>query len=53
MVAEGRLVGTCQRSASYGYHAEFHEVVTRRIPVSDAGGQCETKHRLHGRGKEW
>ena len=22
------------------------KVVTRRIPISDAGGQCETKHRL-------
>ena len=29
-----------------GYHAEFHEVVIRRIPISDAGGQCEIKHRL-------
>jgi hypothetical protein len=36
----------CQRSASSGYHAEFHEVVIRRIPISDAGGQCETKHCL-------
>ena len=36
----------CQRSASSGYHAEFHEVVIRRIPISDASGQCETKHRL-------
>ena len=36
----------CQLSASSGYHAEFHEVVIRRIPISDAGGQCETKHRL-------
>ena len=36
----------CQRSASSGYHAEFHEVVIRRIPNSDAGDQCETKHRL-------
>ena len=30
------------RSAPSGYHAELH----RRVPVSDAGGQCETKHRL-------
>ena len=36
----------CPSSASSGYHAEFHEVVIRRIPISDAGGQCETKHRL-------
>ena len=36
----------CLRSASSGYHAEFHEVVIRRIPFSDAGGQCETKHLL-------
>ena len=36
----------CQRSSSSGYHAEFHEVVIRRIPISDAGGQCETNHRL-------
>jgi hypothetical protein len=33
-------------SASSGYHAEFHEVPIRRIPISDAGGQYETKHRL-------
>ena len=25
--------------------------VIRRIPISDAGSQCETKHRLHGWGK--
>ena len=37
---------TCSRSASSGYHAEFHEALIRRIPISDAGGQCETKHRL-------
>ena len=36
----------CPRSASSGYHAEFHEVVIRRITISYAGGQCETKHRL-------
>ena len=36
----------CPRSASSGYHAEFHEVVIRRVPISGAGGQCETKHRL-------
>ena len=46
----GRRETTCSRSASSGYHAEFHEVVIRCIPISDAGGQCETKHRLHGRG---
>ena len=41
------LCATCPLSASSGYHAEFHEVVIRRIPISlDAGGQCETKHRL-------
>ena len=39
------LWANCPRSASSSYHAEFHEVI-RRIPVSDAGGQCETKHRL-------
>ena len=36
----------CPCSASSGYHTEFHEVAIRRIPISDAGGQCETKHRL-------
>ena len=36
----------CQRSASSGYHAEFHEVFIRRNPISYAGGQCETEHRL-------
>ena len=36
----------CPRSASSGYHAEFQEVAIRRIPISDPGGQCETKHRL-------
>jgi len=40
------LWATCSRSASSGYHAEFHEVVIRRIPISDAGSQCETKHCL-------
>jgi len=40
------LWANCPRSASSGYHAEFHEVVIRRIPISDADGQCETKHRL-------
>ena len=44
------LWATCSCSASSGYHAEFHEVI-RRIPISDAGSQCETKHRLHGWGK--
>jgi len=39
------LWANCQSSASSGYHAKFHEVI-RRIPVSDAGGQCEIKHRL-------
>ena len=47
------LWATCLRSTSSGYHAEFHEVLIRPIPISDAGGQCETKHRLHGQGKEW
>ena len=40
------LWANCQRSASSGNHAEFHEVVIRRIPISDAGGQCENKHRV-------
>jgi hypothetical protein len=40
------LWANCQHSVSSGYHAEFHEDVIRRIPNSDAGGQCETKHRL-------
>ena len=31
--------------ASSRYHVEFHEVI-RRIPISDAGDQCETEHRL-------
>ena len=44
---------TYSRSASSGYQAEFHGVVIRRIPISDASCQFETKHRLHGRGKEW
>jgi hypothetical protein len=34
------------RSASSGYHAKFREGVIRSIPISDAGGQCETKQRL-------
>ena len=46
------LWANCQLSTSSSYHAEFHEVITRR-PISDAGGQCQTKQRLHGRGKEW
>ena len=40
------LWANCQHSASSGYYAEFHEVVIRRIPISDVGGQCETKHSL-------
>ena len=40
------LWANCQRFASSGYQVEFHEVVIRRIPISDAGGQCETEHRL-------
>jgi hypothetical protein len=40
------LWANCPRWASSGYDAEFHEVLIRRIPISDAGGQCETKHRL-------
>ena len=40
------LWANCPRSAFSGYHAEFREVVIRRIPNSDADGQCETKHRL-------
>ena len=45
MAVERRHVG-CQRSSSSGYHAEYHEAVIRRIPISDAGGQSETKHGL-------
>ena len=41
----------CPLSASSGYHAEFHEVIIRRIPISDAGGQRETKHCLSWRRK--
>jgi hypothetical protein len=37
---------TCMHSASSGYHAEFQEVCYQNIPISDAGGQCETKQRL-------
>ena len=40
------LWANCPLSASYGYRSEFQEVVVRRIPISDAGGQRETKHRL-------
>ena len=40
------LWATCPLWASSGYHAEFQEVAIRHIPVSDAGGQCETKHHL-------
>ena len=40
------LWATCPLSASSGYHAEFQEIVIRRIPIPYAGGQCETKHRL-------
>jgi len=40
------LYANCPLSDSSGYQAEFYEVVIRRIPISDAGGQCETKHRL-------
>ena len=36
----------CPLSVSSGCHADFHEVVIRRILISDAGGQYETKHRL-------
>ena len=43
---ESGVGATCSRSASSGYHADFHEVLIRRIPISAAGGQCETKHRL-------
>jgi hypothetical protein len=37
---------TCSRSASSGYDAGLHEVLISRVPISDAGGQCKTKHRL-------
>jgi hypothetical protein len=40
------LWANCPRSASSGYRTEFNEAVIRRIPISDAGGQRETKHRL-------
>jgi len=40
------LWGNCQRVGSSGYHAELHEVLIRRIPISAAGGQCESKHHL-------
>jgi hypothetical protein len=40
------LWAACPLSGSSGYHAEFREVVTRSISISDSGGQCETKHRL-------
>ena len=43
--SRGGMWANCQHSASSGHHAEFHEVI-RRIPISDAGGRCETKHRL-------
>ena len=46
MAFDRRPVGYLSRSASSGYHAGFREVVIRRLPISDAGGQCETKHRL-------
>ena len=46
----------CRRETACGLPARFRllpattpsstKVVIRRIPVSDAGGQCETKHRL-------
>ena len=40
------LWATCPRSASSGYHTEFHEGYYQTISISAAGGQCETKHRL-------
>jgi hypothetical protein len=42
--SRGGLWANCPRSASSGYHTEFREVVIRRIPISDACGQCENKH---------
>ena len=36
----------CPRLASSSYHTDFHEVVIRCIPNTDAAGQCETKHCL-------
>jgi len=44
--SRGGLWANFPHSSSSGYHAEFNEVVIRRKPISDAGGQCETKHRL-------
>ena len=38
LLARVRLLPATTRS--------FTKVVTRRIPISDAGGQCEIKHRL-------
>ena len=43
LLARIRLLPSTTRSST-----EF-----RRIPISDVAGQCETKHRLHGRGEEW
>ena len=40
------MLVNCQCSNSSGYHADFNEVVIRRITISVAGGQCETKYRL-------
>jgi len=45
LTARARLLPAITRNST--------KVVIRRIPISDAGGQCETKHHLHGRGKEW
>jgi hypothetical protein len=38
LLARGRLLPATTRIST--------KVVTRRVPISDAGGQCETKHRL-------
>jgi hypothetical protein len=40
------MLATCQLSASCCYRAELQEFVIRSIPISDVGGQCETKRHL-------
>jgi hypothetical protein len=40
------LWATCALSASFGYHADFHEGCYQKHTISDPGGQCENKQRL-------
>jgi hypothetical protein len=41
------MLATCQLSASFCYHAGVpRKFVIWSMPISDAGGQCETKQRL-------